>query len=1086
MKNEIFFFGEWQVDPNSNSVNLGKKTKQLEPKAMDVLVLLCQRSGEVLSSDDIVNHCWPNTDIGDNPLHKIINQLRRALEDKATTPRYIETIRKRGYRTLADVNFPIGHETVANHQQWSAGSPFPGLQAYSEEFYEVFFGRSKQISVLLERISQQVKFGRGFCLLLGPSGSGKSSLINAGIIPNLTVGSGYNGVHVVAYSSLDFADVAKSQLFIELAGAMLDWEVNDQPVFDGDSADSLSHRLITEPQAIVNQCKQAIKANRQLHTHFALFIDRLEVLLSSPLFTHEQRSAFVGILEQLANSGCIIVLSACRNEFYPLLVGYPSLMTGKGRGAHFDLSPPTRSELLQMIRLPAIAANLTWTSDPDTATPLDEILCAEAASNPDALPMLQYMLQALYLKRSKDNQLLFSVYQELGGIEGAIGKNAEDAIAELTPQQKASLPHVFSLLVTLREDESSITSRTARWAQLHTKEERTLTQAMINSRLFVSNLQNGEPCFSIAHEALLRRWPRATSWIAEHNQSLRIKSRLHHLSTRWLQENKNHAYLLADGKPLREAKSLKNNPLFELEPEEIELITASSKHEKIKRWQKTFTISLLFLLTITSILASVKSFEAERMAQQKRQAAEDLLGFMVGDFADKMRGIGRMDLLDGINKKALEYFSDASNPNDTNLSFEARFQHGQTLEAMGEVAYSRGKTIEAKEALLASREKLTALLIEQPEHFELLKTLGANAFWLGQLDYDQSDWQAAKTWFEQYLAYSQTMYDLAPDDNDAIMELSYANNSLGSISINQQNFDIAVDYFQQSLALKENALIREPKSSQLIADIADTRSWLANAVIAQGDVNKAIKLHEKLQLELLSSSAELTPYALDRLFSSYQFLSSLLRFQNKKEEAFYVAQKGLMTINKALTQDPDNEQWQINQFYSLFRLLELVDPTNSESIKYNVDIVSKMLQSNKRLNNSPKSMYVNARYNLSSARYFYQLKQFKKSNDLANIATEQFTEISANFNQEVKYKALLSSSQLLAYQALRKIKQPPFDTRPCEQSKTRLALIVTKNFNPQITIPYLKSMQCLGFSIPSDSTIIRNMNEAGININLIN
>ncbi|WP_119967749.1 winged helix-turn-helix domain-containing protein [Shewanella japonica] len=1081
MQKDVFFFGEWQVVPNSNSLNFGKKTKQLEPKAMDVLIFLCEHSGDVLSSDDIVNHCWPNSDIGDNPLHKIINQLRRALEDNATSPRYIETIRKRGYRTIADVNCPIGHETVDNHQQWQSGSPFPGLQAYSEKYSQVFFGRGKQISVLLERISQQVKFGRGFCLLLGPSGSGKSSLINAGVIPNLTVGSGYNGIHVACYASLDFADIAKSQLFIELAGSMIDWEVNDLPVFDGDSADSLSHRLITEPQAIIKQCKQAIKSNQQRHTHFALFIDRLEILLSSPLFSQEQHNAFVEILELLANSGCVLVLSACRNEFYPLLVGYPSLMTGKGRGAHFDLSPPTRSELLQMIRLPAMAANLTWSTDPETATPLDEILCAEAASNPDALPMLQYMLQALYLQRSPDDQLLFSVYQKLGGIEGAIGKNAEDAIAELTPQQKASLPNVLSLLVTLREDESSITSRTARWAQLHTKEERTLTQAMINSRLFVSNLQNGEPCFSIAHEALLRRWPRATSWIAEHNQSLRIKSRLHHLSTRWLQENKNHAYLLADGKPLREAKSLKNNPLFELEPEEIELITASSKHEKIKRWQKTFTISLLFLLTITSILASVKSFEAERMAQQKRQAAEDLLGFMVGDFADKMRGIGRMDLLDGINNKALEYFSDASNPSDTNLSFEARFQHGQTLEAMGEVAYSRGKTIEAKEALLASREKLTALLIEQPEHFELLKTLGANAFWLGQLDYDQSDWQAAKTWFEQYLAYSQTMYEIAPDNNEAIMELSYANNSLGSISINQQKFDVANDFFQQSLALKQNALIKQPQNTQLIADIADTRSWLANAVIAQGDVNKAIKLHEKLQLELLSSSAQLTPYALDRLFASYQIHSNLLRYQNQKQHAFEVTQLGLAAINKALTQDPQNEQWQIDRFNSMFRLLEVADDQNKQILNYDIDSLAVSMTDNESLKNASRNKFVWANYYLSSARYFFNHNQYNKSKEYASIAEELLHDISNKHSQNVTYKAMLSSSQILVYSTSTLLNHKITEKSLCTEIKSRLQTLIDTNRNPLITIPYLKALQCLG-ELPSEPQLFNTVTEAGINL----
>jgi len=95
MSDSTFFFGEWQVNPSANSLLLGKQVKQLEPKAMDVLLFLCQNAGEVVSSDEIVSHCWPGVDTGDNPLHKIINQLRRALGDSATESRYIETIRKR-------------------------------------------------------------------------------------------------------------------------------------------------------------------------------------------------------------------------------------------------------------------------------------------------------------------------------------------------------------------------------------------------------------------------------------------------------------------------------------------------------------------------------------------------------------------------------------------------------------------------------------------------------------------------------------------------------------------------------------------------------------------------------------------------------------------------------------------------------------------------------------------------------------------------------------------------------------------------------------------------------------------------------
>ncbi|WP_144212494.1 nSTAND1 domain-containing NTPase [Shewanella donghaensis] len=1083
MNKDIFFFGDWQVDPNSNTLRHGKKTKQLEPKAMDVLLLLCQHNGEVISSDDIVTQCWPEADIGDNPLHKIINQLRRALGDKATDPSYIETIRKRGYRTLAAVNFPIGHETIAEAQTWQSGSPFPGLQAYSANYAEVFFGRSKQINTLLERISQQVKFGRGFCLLLGPSGSGKSSIINAGVMPNLMATAGYNGVNVAAYGSLDFADVAKTQLFTELASTMLDWEINDIPVFDGDSTESLSHRLIAELQSVIDQCQQAIQTNIKNHTHFALFVDRLEVLLSSPIFSSDQRHAFVDILEKLAKSGAVIVISACRNEFYPLLVGYPSLMSGKGKGAHFDLAPPTRTELLQMIRLPAIAANLTWSIDPETAMPLDEILCTEAASNPDALPMLQYMLQALYINRSKDNQLLFTVYQQLGGIEGAIGKNAEEAIAELTELQKICLPQVLSLLVTLREDETSVTSRTARWSHLHTKEQRTLTQAMVNSRLFVSHLQNDIPCFSIAHEALLRRWPRATAWIAEHNDSLRIKSRLHHLSNRWLAENKHHAYLLAEGKPLKEAQSLKQNPLFsqDLEPQELALIAASSKYEKVKRWQKTFIISLLCVLTLTSILTSVKSFEAEKMAQDKRIAAENLLGFMVGDFADKMRGIGRMDLLDGISNKALEYFSDASSPSDDSLSVAARFQHAQTLEAIGEVAYSRGKVDEAKAALLSSRTKLLALLGEQPQDLDILKTLGANAFWLGQLDYDLSDWAASKVWFEQYLSYSQQMYDLAPENTEALMELSYAHNTFGSVSLKQQHFTQAKHHFELSLQLKNIALAQDPSNQQLLADIADTRSWLASAVVSQGDIHTAIKLHQQLQHDLLSNDTELDAYGLDRLFSSYQIHTDLLIFQGRRQQAFELALLAFEAVSSALQQDPQNQQWQIYRYYTMFKLFELSSADNRQLIPFNSDTLTETLRADKQIQQSTKHSFVWANYYLAAAKHFYRGQQFDRSQQSSQQAISLFSDMSAKQPNNVSYIAMLSSSQMLHYAAAKALNAAHSDTTACQQTKARLAPLLSANKDPKIIVPYAAALQCLG-ELDAHQPLIALLGNGGISI----
>ncbi|MEZ9821449.1 winged helix-turn-helix domain-containing protein [Shewanella sp. 10N.286.45.A1] len=1079
MSDNTFFFGEWQVDPNANSLRNGKQLKQLEPKAMDVLNLLCQRAGEVLSSDDIVHHCWPNTDVGDNPLHKIINQIRRALGDSATSPTFIETIRKRGYRTLAEVRFPIGQEEAADSQSWLSGSPFPGLQAYSADYADVFFGRGKQVSVLLDRISQQIKYGRAFCLTLGPSGSGKSSLINAGVMPNLMTTAGYNSVKVASYSELDFADVTSSQLFIELASTMLDWELNDLPVFDGYSADTLASAIQTEPNSIIQLCQQALKNQNSGFTHFALFIDRLEILLSSPLFNDDERHQFVELIEHLSTSGTVLVLSACRNEFYPLLVNYPTLMAGKSRGAHFDLAPPSRSELLQMIRLPAIAANLSWDSDPDTAMPLDEIICSEAASNPDALPMLQFMLQALYLRRSSENQLLLSVYQELGGIEGAIGKNAEDAINALTNPQKASLPQVLSLLVTLREDETSITSRTARWSQLKTESETALVLAMVDSRLFVSHLQNDEPCFSIAHEALLRRWPRATSWIEAHLSDLQIKSRLFHLAKRWRKEHKNSAYLLADGKPLKEALALQQNPLFTIEPQERELITASSKQQRSKRWVKRMTIATLCVLSVVSVIMSIKSNQAENVAQQKRLAAENLLGFMVGDFADKMRGIGRMDLLDGISNKALEYFSDDAQLNN-DLGFEANFQHAQTLEAMGEVAYSRNKLDQANSAFHAARNKLTALLEKQPHNLELLKTLGANAFWIGQLDYDKSDWDAARVWWEQYLTYSQTMFDVAPEDNDALIELAYAQNSLGSVSMKQQDFELSLQSFKQSLKLKQLALSHDKTSKKLIADVANTRSWIASAALAQGDIQTAIKIQLKIQQDLKNISSN-DSYTLDRLASSNHILATLYYYLEQHADAFDQALLSYRAITEALKNDPKNDIWRIQQYNAYFIMLRFIQYPENLNNKFKPKIIATILKADISLSQSKHLENVWAKYYFAAASYYIKTGAFKQSEQLALKSTELFRGLAIRHPDNKLHLANLSASELLHASAIKASGSPSFNTRLCQQAEQRMKNIVKINKDPKFTITYIRALACLN-QLDSQPELVSKLKISGIEV----
>jgi DNA-binding winged helix-turn-helix (wHTH) protein/tetratricopeptide (TPR) repeat protein len=1061
----LFFLGDWQVNPSTNTLRRGELIKQLEPKAMDVLLLLCKQQGEVLSADAIATQCWGGMDIGDNPVHKAITQLRKALDDKPSTPTYIETIRKRGYHIIAKLDFPLDDEFKAEQRNWQGASPFPGLVAFEAKDAQVFFGRNTQISTLLERLSSQVSAQHTFCLILGPSGTGKSSLVNAGLLPALTGPNGYNGIGVVSHTSIDFADISPERLFIDLASAMLDWDMNDQPVFAGMSAENLAEQLQKDAKTSIEQCVQALNQTQQSYSkpQFLLFIDRLEVLLSSPVFRDDERAAFLDLIEKIATSGAIIVISACRNDFYPLVVNHPSLMANKGNGGHFDLLAPTRAELMQMIRLPAIAANLTWSVDADSATPLDQILCAEAANNPDALPMLQYTLQELYLQRSQSDELQVSVYKALGGIEGAIGKKAEEIYQQLPAEHQPQLAVVLSHLVTLSPDGETITSRAARWSELSQASETSFVQAMVNSRLFVSHLQNNEPCFSLAHEALLRRWPRASEWISAHKDSLTIKSRLQQLTERWLKEDKSSAYLLPQGKPLEEALSLQNTPVFTLDADELALLSASQQKVKTKRWLTRSTITLLCFLTFTAIFMSVKSQQSEAFAQQKRLDAESLLGFMVGEFADRLRSVKRMDLLDGISNRALEYFSQQEDEydesslfsmSDTALKFKARFLHAQTLGAMGEVAYTRAKNDEAEQAFSSAKVILDNLYVEQTDNLELLKTLGANAFWLGQLAYDKSDFESAQPLFELYRDYSMEMNRLEPENMDGKIELYNALSVIGTLYLRQQRYDAAKTAFQSSLSKTNQLLIKYPNDSLMHSDKVDALLWLATTEQHRGNLEATLLLLEEgqeiIQEALVSEGNNAN--LLERLAYLHWRQAILLDYQNAYSEAYIYISKAFETLQKVLMQDPENEVW--NKDLLKIKLSKLLF-SKKIGTPEDDDFLTKMSPENIRKIQDPNTL-------VAVIKYYQTVGNWKASSDLIQHSLQ---------NSEFRNPTNISDArEILAFSHLKLLEASHlinennmFDmSKTCKQVIELLDPLVKKSRSVEYLLPYIQAHDCIG------------------------
>ena len=399
-------------------------------------------------------------------------------------------------------------------------SPFPGLRAFKPADAPIFFGRERETDTLVKRVEENAVVA-----VVGASGSGKSSLVGAGLIPRLLLTTSNEGWLPIT-TTPDY--LGSGNPFAALAASLLR---DIGPIEHSQFSTALSNNsgLLSEI------CRMAL-VKRSSPAKVLLFIDQFEELFTTvaPSF----RQAYVDMLVRTASSDEIRIVLTLRGDFYGKCVELPQLAKLLEEST-YPLSVPGMAALYEMIARPASRADLQFEAD------LAQRILDDTGDEPGSLALMAYTLDELYRLSTKNERLLtHSAYEELGGVQGAIGKRSETIFLNLEELERAALPQVFRELVEVDERGTATRKRESLSRVAKTEEAASLIKAFTDARLLVqSRGENNEPLVEVAHEALLRSWERLAEWIKDTQDDLRLLRQVRIAAREWDENGRRDDFL---------------------------------------------------------------------------------------------------------------------------------------------------------------------------------------------------------------------------------------------------------------------------------------------------------------------------------------------------------------------------------------------------------------------------------------------------------------------------------------------------------------------------------------------------------------
>ncbi|MEJ2523935.1 MAG: toll/interleukin-1 receptor domain-containing protein, partial [Gammaproteobacteria bacterium] len=249
------------------------------------------------------------------------------------------------------------------------------------------------------------------------------------------------------------------------------------------------------------------------------------------------------------------------------------------------------------------------------------------------------------------------------------------------------------------------------------------------------------------------------------------------------------------------------------------------EHRRQQKRMLAVTAASLAGVLVTGGLA-INASLARQDAVRNRDRAEDLIGFMLGDFREELEPIGRLDVLNRVGDKAMAYFSSLGERDITN---ESLLRRAEALRQIGDVRLSLGDYDAALEAFGDSLDLSRELSGRSPDNQDWLFALGNAWFWVGYTHWQRGDLGAAVEPMNEYLHAAERLVALAPVRLDWQLERSYALGNLGSLAAARGERRVAIGYFEASNAIVEDLIKGSPDDRGLLGSRIENLSWLGSA-----------------------------------------------------------------------------------------------------------------------------------------------------------------------------------------------------------------------------------------------------------------